>query len=83
MYTDVTNDPDVFRKNYIYLIFCIAYSLWVSIYIHRVIERLKRLCNLSWMKLIMSYHRFNNLIKMIIGDLTENLESNNLPQLNG
>ena len=33
--------------------------------IHRVINRLKTFFNLSWLRVIMSYHRFNNLADLL------------------
>ena len=37
--------------------------------IHRVINRLKKSFNLSWMRVKMSYHGFNNLAEILNGDL--------------
>ena len=36
--------------------------------IHRVINKQKQF-NLSWMRVRMSYHRFNNLDELLKGDL--------------
>ena len=37
--------------------------------IHRVINRLKKYFNLSWLRVRMSYHIFNTLAELINGDL--------------
>ena len=49
--------------------FCVAYSRYFSTSIHRVINRLKNTFNLSWLRVRMSYHRFNNLSELLNGDL--------------
>ena len=38
-----------------------------STYIHRVINRQKKSFNLSWLRVIMSYHIFNNLEELLNG----------------
>ena len=45
------------------------YSRYFSTSIHRVIDRLKKSFNLSWMRVKMSYHRFNNLAELLNRDL--------------
>ena len=49
--------------------FCFAKSSYFSTSIHRVINRIKRSFNLSWMRVRMSYHRFNHLAELLNGDL--------------
>ena len=49
--------------------FCVAYSRYFSSSIHRVINRLKKSFNLSWTRVQMFYHRFNNLAELLNGDL--------------
>ena len=49
--------------------FCVAYSHYFSTAIHRVIDRLKNLFNLAWLRVWISYHRFNNLAELFNGDL--------------
>ena len=49
--------------------FCVAYSRYLSTSIHRVINGLKRILILSWLRVRMSYHRFNNLAELLNGDL--------------
>ena len=37
--------------------------------IHRVNDRLKKLFNLTWLRVRMSYHGYNNLAELLNGDL--------------
>ena len=60
-------DVSVIKKN---VYFCVAYSCYFSIAIHRVIDRLKNSFNLTWLRTRMSYHRFNNLAELLNGDIT-------------
>ena len=38
-------------------------------FIHRVVDTLKKSFNISWMRVRMSYHIFNDLSKLLNGDL--------------
>ena len=58
---DTEKEPDVNNKKNRNVYFCVAYSRYFSTYIHRVISRQKKYFNLSWPRVIMCYHRFNNL----------------------
>ena len=49
--------------------FCDAYSRYFFTTIHRVIDRLKKSFNLTWLRVRMSYHIFNNLAELLNGDL--------------
>ena len=49
--------------------FFVAYLRYFSTAVHRVIDRLKNSFNLTWMRVRMSYHRFNNLEELLNGDL--------------
>ena len=53
--------------------FFVAYSRYFSTSIHRVINRLKKYFNLSWLRVQISYHIFNNLAELINGDLAEKI----------
>ena len=48
--------------------FCVSYSRYFSAEIHRVYS-LKKSFNLTWLRVRMSYHRFNNLEELLNGDL--------------
>ena len=65
---DIEKEPDVNKKRNRNAYFCVAYSRYFSTSIHRVINRLKEYFNLSWMRVRMFYHRFNNLSELLIGD---------------
>ena len=62
-------EPDVKKKKNRNVYFCVAYSRYFSKSIHRVINGLKNIFNLSWLRVRMSYHRFNNLAELLNGDL--------------
>ena len=66
---DIEKELDVSKNKNINVYFCVAYSHYFSTYIHRVINRLKKYFNLSWLKVRISYHRLNNLAELIYGDL--------------
>ena len=53
--------------------FCVAYSRYFSTAIHRVINRLKRSFDLTWLRVRISYHRLNNLAELLNGDLAAKL----------
>ena len=61
---DTEKEPDVNKKMNRNVYICVAYSRYFSTSIHRVINRLKKSFNLSWMILWMSNHRFNNLAEI-------------------
>ena len=60
-------DVSVKKNRNVY--FCIAYSRYFYTAIHRVIDSLKNPFNLTCLRVQMSYHRFNNLAKLLNGDL--------------
>ena len=62
-------EPDVNKKKNRNVYFCVAYSQYFSTSIHRVINGLKNTFNLSWLRVRMSYHIFNNLAELLNGDL--------------
>ena len=62
-------ERDVIIKKNRNVYFCVAYSRYFSTSIHRVIDRLKNSFNLTWLRVPMSYHRFNNLAELLNGDL--------------
>ena len=64
-------DISVKKNRNVYL--CVAYSHYFSTEIHRVIDRLKKSFNLTWLRVRMSYHIFNNLAELLNGDLAEKL----------
>ena len=66
---EIEKEQDVSVKQNINFYFCVAYSHYFSTSIHRVIDRLKKSFNLTWLILQMSYHRFNNLAELLNGDL--------------
>ena len=63
----IKKETSAFKRK---LYFVVAYSRYFSTAIHRVIERLKNSFNLTWLRVQMSYHRFNNLAELLNGDLT-------------
>ena len=62
-------EQDVSVKKNRNVYFCVAYSRSFSTAIHRVINRLKKSFNLTWLRVRMSYHRFNNLAELLNRDL--------------
>ena len=60
-------DVSVKKNRNVY--FCVAYSGYFSTAIHRVTYRLKKSFNLTWLRVRMSYHIFNNLAELLNGDL--------------
>ena len=67
--TENEKEPDVNKKKNRNVYFCVSYSRFFSTFIHRVINRLKNMFNLSWLRVRMSYHIFNNLAELLNGDL--------------
>ena len=63
------NERDVSVKKNRNVYFCVAYSRYFSTATHRVIDRLKNSFNLTWLRVRMSYHRYNNLADLLNGDL--------------
>ncbi len=53
--------------------FCVGYSKAWKTPIHKVISKQKAKFNLPWIRVSMSYHRFNNLREIFQGDLTHKL----------
>ena len=66
-------EKDVSVKKNRNVYFCVAYSRYFSTAIHRVTNRLKKSFNLTWLRVRMSYHRFNNLAELLNGDLAEKI----------
>ena len=66
---DNEKERDVSKKKNRNVYFFVAYSRYFSASIYRVIDRLKKSFNLSWMIVQISYHRFNNLAELLHGDL--------------
>ena len=64
---DIEKEPDIRKNKKRNVYFCVAYSCFFTS-IHRVINRLKQSSNLSWIRVKISYHRFNNLAELINGD---------------
>ena len=62
---DIEKEPDVSKKGKQNVYFCVAYSRYFSMSIHRVINRLKKSLNLSWLRVQMSYYIFNNLAELL------------------
>ena len=71
---DIEKEQDVSKKENKNVYFCVAYSCYFSTSIHRVINSLKTSFNLSWMRVQMSYHRFNNLAELLNGELAAKIE---------
>ena len=63
-------EPDVNKKKNRNVYFCVAYSRYFSTSIPRVINGQKKIFNLSWLRVRMSYHRFNILAELLDGDLS-------------
>ena len=77
-------EPDVNKKKNRNVYFCVAYSRYFSTSIYRVINGLKKNFNISWLRVRMSYHRFNNLAELLNGDLAAKTGRGIFPQkLNG
>ena len=66
---DIEKDPDVNKKKNRNFYFCVAYSRYFSTSNHMMINKLNKYFNLSWLRVRMSYHIFNNLTELINGDL--------------
>ena len=73
-------EPDVNKKKNRNVYFCVAYSRFFSTSIHRVINGLKKTFNLSWLRVRMSYHRFNNLSELLNGDLAAKSGGESFPK---
>ena len=54
-------------------IFVLLTHVIFSTEINRVIYRLKNSFNLTWLRVRMPYHRFNNLAELLNGDLATNI----------
>ena len=50
------------------------------LYIHRMIDRLKQSFNLSWLRVQMSYHKFNNLAELLNGNLAAIIGQRSFPK---
>ena len=62
-------ERDISEKKNINVYFCVSYSRYFSTSIHRVIDRIKKSFNLTWIRVQISYHRFNNLAELLNRDL--------------
>ena len=67
---DTEKEQDARKNKNRNVYYCVAYSRYFSTSINRVINRLKKYFNLSWLIVRMSYHRFDNLAELINGDFT-------------
>ena len=66
---DMEKEQEVSKKENINVYFCVAYSRYFSTSFHRVINRLEKSFNLSWLRVRMSYHIFINLEELLNRDL--------------
>ena len=66
---DMEKEHNVRKKKNINVYCCVAYSRYLSTSTGRVINRPKRSVKLSWMRVQISYHRFNNLAELLNRDL--------------
>ena len=62
-------EPDINNKEKQKCLLLCYLLTFFSTSIHRVINGLKKIFNLSWIRVIMYYHRFNNLDELLNGDL--------------
>ena len=62
-------EPDVIKKEKRNVYFCVAYSRYFSVSIHRLINRLNKYFILSWLRVRMSCHIFNNLAELFNEEL--------------
>ena len=67
------NKPKANKKKNRNVLFCVSYSRYFSMSTHRVIGKKKTPFNLSWARVQMYYHIFNNLSKFINGYLAAKL----------
>ena len=67
---------DISKKKNRNVYFCVAYSRYLFTAIHRMNNRLKKLFNLIWWRVRMSYHRYNNLVDLLNGDLAAKIGRN-------
>ena len=67
--TENEKEPDVNKKKNRNVYLCVAYSRYFSTSIHRVINGPKKIFNISWIRVRMSYPRFNNLAELLNVDL--------------
>ena len=70
---DMEKEQEVSKKENINVYFCVAYSRYFSTSMHRVINRLKKSFNLSWLRVQMSYHIFINLAELLSRELVAKL----------
>ena len=66
---EIEKERDISEKKNRNVYFCVAYSHYFSTSIHRVVDRLKKSFNLTWLIVRMEYHRFNNLAELLNRDL--------------
>ena len=78
---DMENEQEVSKKKNRNFYFCVAYSRYFSTSIHRGINRLKYFFNLSWLRVKMYYHRFNNLAELLNGDLAAKIRQEYFPKI--
>ena len=77
---DNEKEQDVSKKKNRNVYFCVAYSRYFSTSMHRVINRIKKSFFLSWLRVIMSYHRFNNLAELLNGNLAAKSGGGSFPK---
>ena len=65
----VKKEQDFSEKKNRNVYFCVAYSRYFSKSIHRLVNRLKKSFNRTWLIVRMSYNVFNNLAELLNGDL--------------
>ena len=66
---DMEKEQDFSKNKNRNVYFCVPYSRYFSTSIQRLINRLKKNFNFSWQRVRISYHRFNNLVELLNGDL--------------
>ena len=68
----IEKEPGVSKRKQKYLLLCCILA-FLSTYIHVVINKLKAFFNFYCLRVQLSYHRFNNLVELLNGDLTEKI----------
>ena len=70
---EIEKEQGVSEKKNRNVYFCVAYSRYFSTSIHKVIHRLEKSFDITWLRVQMSHHRFNNLAELLNGDLAANI----------
>ena len=68
--SDTENYLNTYKNKNCNLLFCIAYSHYLSKYIHRVTYRQKQF-NIYWVRVLIYYYAFNNLSRLLNIDMAE------------